>query len=252
MAGETRWLDQAFSWVLDAFDGKEPGLEPIDTPYHDREHTLQALLCLTRLLVGWHQSGQAPLLDARAIRLGTIAALMHDTGYLKDRGDLAGTGAKLTRIHVLRSAMFARLVLAREGLDESDIRTVEVLISCTGHDLDPALLPFENETLRTMGCVLGTADILGQMAAPDYLAKLECLHAEFMEAQAADPSHPLPWLPPTPRELVRNTPAFWKQFIQPRLEREYRGVMRFLNHPWPAGPNQYLEAIARHLAHITA
>ena len=38
---------------------------------------------------------------------GMLAILMHDTGYLKKRGDNEGTGAKYTLTHVDRSIQFA-------------------------------------------------------------------------------------------------------------------------------------------------
>lgn len=238
--------------VQNAFRGNHPGFEPLDTPYHDLEHTLQGTLCLTRLFDGWHQSGTTPGLDARAVRLGTIAALLHDTGYLKDAGDKVGTGAKLTAIHVHRSTLFAALVLAPEGCPEADIRAVQSIIRCTSVDAHPREADFESRQLFLVGCALGTADLLGQMAAADYLEKLSLLHTEFVEAaRQPSPTGSRATPPPgTPADLVRLTPGFWKDKVRPRLDGVYQGVHRFLNTPWPSGPNPYLEAIERTVTSI--
>ena len=39
--------------------------------------------------------------------------------------------------------------------------------------------------MRIVGFALGTADLLGQMAAPDYVDKLPVLYDEFVEAARA-------------------------------------------------------------------
>lgn len=244
-------MAHALDWVVAAFAGREPAFEPLDTPYHDLEHTLQATLCLTRLFAGWHASETDPRLDARAIRLGTIAALFHDTGYLKDRGDLQGTGAKLTAIHVHRSTLLAQNLLSRQGFSAPDIRAIQAMILCTAVNARPERSQFESDLHLMVGCALGTADLLGQMAAQDYLQKLPLLHAEFSEAAAAEPpGGPRPHLLGGVQDLIQGTPAFWQDIVRPRLQREYRATYRFLNVPWPDGPNDYLSRIERSLASI--
>lgn len=251
VAGAAEPMVHAVDWVLAAFAGREPAYEPLDTPYHDLEHTLQATLCLTRLFAGWNTSQASPQLDARAIQLGTIAALFHDTGYLKDRGDLQGTGAKLTATHVHRSTLVAQNILSRKGLLPNDIRAIQAMILCTAVNARPDRSQFESDLHLMVGCALGTADLLGQMAASDYLQKLPLLHAEFSEAAAAEPPDvPRPHLLGSVQELIEGTPAFWQDIVRPRLQREYRGAYRFLNSPWPDGPNDYLSRIERSLASI--
>ena len=81
--------------------------QAIDAHYHDLEHTLQGILCMARLLRGRQAQGQEPKLTQRMFELGMLAILLHDTGYLKKRGDNEGTGAKYTLTHVDRSIQFA-------------------------------------------------------------------------------------------------------------------------------------------------
>ena len=44
-------------------------------------------------------------------------------------------------------------------------------------------------------------------------------------------------------ELVRKTPEFWTQFVLPKIINEFWGVHRFLNRPYPDGPNEYMQRV---------
>jgi hypothetical protein len=100
------FVPRAFGWAIEAFTGNYADYQAVDARYHDFEHTLQGALCMARLLQGRHRANGQPPLTARLCRLGIVAILLHDTGYLKKRDDLAGTGAKYTATHVPRSAEF--------------------------------------------------------------------------------------------------------------------------------------------------
>lgn len=249
---DTQWIHSAFAWVNDAFAGHHPDFEPLDTKYHDLEHTLQGTLCLAQLLTGWHDSGQAPHLDDRAVRLGLVAILFHDTGYLKTRGDALGTGAKFTPIHVQRSAEFARKILSLHGFDPADIQEIQSMIRCTGVNAHVQALHFDRALDRRVGCALATADLLGQMAAADYIEKLPLLYDEFAEAARHNPDTTAVQLFTSATDLVRKTPEFWSRHVRDRLEREFEGVYRYLNHPFPTGPNAYIARIEANIARIPA
>jgi len=249
--GDPLFVSRGFAWAVQAFRGELPGYQPADTEYHDLEHTLRETLCFARLLLGRHRAGVEPRLTRRCFELGLLAVLFHDTGYLKREGDEEGTGAKYTLVHVHRSAEFARTFLEAQGYGEADVRAVQNMILCTGADAQPARLPFENEQERLVGCALGTADVLAQMAAEDYLEKLPALYAEFAEA-AAYAQDPESYVASyrSPEDLLRRTPAFWENWAKPRLEREFLGMYRFLNDPYPDGPNEYLARIEAHMARL--
>ena len=68
---------------------------------------------MARMLRGRHLANTHPQITQRLFQLGVIAILMHDTGYLKKRGDTEGTGAKYTFVHVIRSCAFAASYLPR-------------------------------------------------------------------------------------------------------------------------------------------
>src|ERR1700722_18878282 len=128
------FVPQAFGWAIDCFSGYFEDYQAVDTRYHDVEHTLQGTLCMARILHGRHQAGAKPVLTKKFFKLGLLAILLHDTGYLKKQEDLKGTGAKYTAIHVTRSVEFAGKLLAAKGFSAEDIRAVQNMICCTGVD----------------------------------------------------------------------------------------------------------------------
>ena len=110
------FVPQALAWFKDCFSGRYKDYQAIDARYHDLEHTLQGTLCMARLLHGRHLAHGQPTVTQSAFQLGLLAILLHDTGYLKKRSDIGGTGAKYTLTHVTRSVQFAEEFLEEKGL----------------------------------------------------------------------------------------------------------------------------------------
>ena len=144
-SADPMFVPQVFGWVIDCFTGSYGDYQAVDAQYHDFEHTLQGTLCLARLLKGRHQAGAQPRCTLPMFQLGLLAMLLHDTGYLKKRGDKAGTGAKYTVIHVQRSAEFAAALLKEEGYCAADIKAVQNMIRCTGVNANLGAIPFQSE-----------------------------------------------------------------------------------------------------------
>jgi hypothetical protein len=250
-AGDAGFVARAFDWAGQCFSGRFAGYQAIDACYHDFEHTLQGTLCLARLLHGPHVAGAKPKVTQHGFELALLGILFHDSGYLKKRGDIEGTGAKYTVIHVARSADFAREFLTTKGFAAGDLDAVRNMIHCTGVNADLEAIPFGDELERTLGCALGTADLLGQMAAPDYVEKLPALYVEFAEAVRHDgPNAGRLGTYNSPEELARNTPSFWENYVLPKIKADFGSLHVFLNDPFPDGPNPYLQAIQRNLSRI--
>jgi hypothetical protein len=257
--GDRLFVPRVFGLAIDCFTGQYADYQAVDARYHDFEHTLQGTLCMVRLLCAWRSASAQSLLTERLFQLGILGILLHDTGYLKKRDDIEGTGAKYTTTHVNRSAEFAGQLLSEKGFSPVDIAAVQGMIRCTGVNTVLNEIPFRAEQEKMVGCALATADLLGQMAAPDYVEKLPILYSEFVEAARYDGD------PPGfvagfkgVDDLIRRTPAFWSAFVLPKLERDFRGLYRYLNNPYPDGPNEYLrrieanmERIRKHLALTT-
>src|SRR4030095_9472398 len=91
-------------------------------------------------------------------------------------------GTKDTITHVDRSADFAAELLKEKGYSERSILAVENMIRCTGVNSVLMEIRFQSDLEKILGFALATADLLGQMAAEDYVEKLPVLYAEFAEA----------------------------------------------------------------------
>ncbi|HXG48631.1 MAG TPA: hypothetical protein VNO52_13470 [Methylomirabilota bacterium] len=250
-AGDRFFVATAFDWAGQCFEGRHPDYQPIDARYHDFEHTLQGTLCLARLLEGRHRAQIRPELPERQFQLALLAILFHDTGYLKRRDDHEGTGAKYTLVHVARSTQFAADFLSRQGFQSAEIRAVQNMISCTGVNADLDSIPFQNDTERLLGFALASADLLGQMAARDYIDKLPVLFLEFREAARQGGDKAARFAAYTSAEaLMRNTPEFWHGYVLPRIQDDFEGVYRFLNDPYPDGPNEYIRRVEANLERL--
>jgi hypothetical protein len=242
--GDSSFVPTVFGWASDYFRGRYGDYQAIDASYHDEEHTMQGALCMVRLLWGRHHAGAEPRLTEHMLQLGILAILLHDSGYLKKRDDTEGTGAKYTVTHVSRSADFSAELLGDKGYSSTDIRAVQNMIFCTGIDANLATIPFQNELERVVGYSLGTGDLLGQMAAEDYVEKLPILFQEFAEAARYAEDRKLSILSfNSSAELLHRTPAFWEGFVKPKLENDFKGVYQYLNTPYPAGPNNYVRHV---------
>ena len=250
--GDAEFPRRAFAWARRCFTGQFADYQRIDARYHDFEHTLQGTLCLARLLHGYHTADARPEMTQHAFELALLAMLFHDTGYLKRRDDTEGTGAKYTLVHVARSADFAGEFLQHQGYSAADIEAIRHMICCTGVNADMAAIPFRNQLERNLGSALATADLLGQMAAPDYVEKLPVLFQEFAEAVRHDgPNAGRLAIFKSAEELMLNTPSFWENYVLPKINGDFGKLHLFLNDPWPNGPNPYLKTIEQNLARLS-
>lgn len=250
--GDHDFISRVFGWAEDCFAGRHADYQAIDARYHDFEHTLQGTLCMARLLRCRHVAGAQPQLSQRIFELGIIGILLHDTGYLKRRDDTAsGTGAKYTATHVLRSLEFAHQLLTAKNFPAADIRAVQNMIRCTGVDAHLDSISFADEAERIVGYALGAADLLGQMAAEDYVDKLPVLYEEFREAAGYDRGH-TDFISKFggAHDLLQRTPAFWRDYVLPKLDRDFAGLHRFLAQPYPHGANWYVERISANMERI--
>lgn len=241
-------IENVTALVADLFAGRHPKYQEADLSYHNFDHTLLATQCFIDLAAGRINQGAQPTFSGRQFALGYSAIMLHDCGYLKTRDDQSGTGAKYTVAHVERSCAMAASFLPALGCDEGETTGVLNAIRCTGLTSQIELLSFRSDIERLTGCMVATADYLGQMADPAYPAKLHGLFAEFEESNDFNNVPAEKRLFKSAQELMAKTRGFWSFFALPKLEKDYEGVYRLLAHS--DGRNPYLESVNLNLTKI--
>jgi hypothetical protein len=242
MAGEIdiNRLEIVFSKTCDLYRGRYRGYRACNTLYHDLRHTTDVFLSLARLLHGAFAAGVS--FSPTEATMALISTLLHDTGYIQKSSDRTGTGGKYTLTHVTRSVTFLQTFLPSHGFtsEETDLCEAFVLGTCIRTELCKQRLPTESALL--LGKMIGTADLLGQLADRIYLEKLLFLYREFREANIVGYSSEL--------ELLNNTIGFYTQ-MEIRMVNDLSNVKTYMQthfkQRWGVDRDLYQESIARNL-----
>jgi hypothetical protein len=233
-------LQEVYHDVVRLFEGKYPGYRKCNTLYHDLNHTADCLLVMARLLHGASLSGVA--FTERDVNLGLITAFMHDTGYIQRLEDRSGTGAKYTLSHIERSIKFMEEYFRDHGYPPEDFLACRNFLKCTGLDVRIGTIAFQSPEHEIIGKMLGTADLIGQMADKNYLEKLPFLFREFKEGGVPGFEDEL--------DLFRKTPHFW-ELVKRRFAMELGGVDGYLREHfrflWGVDQDFYRQAINRNI-----
>lgn len=234
-----------FDNVRRLFFGEYPGYRASNTKYHDFEHTCSVVLATNRLICGSIIDGQTYCEET--IFKGIMAALFHDAGLIQTEEDTTGTGAKYTVGHEERSVSIMRMML--EGhIPEENLQDITDCIKCTILAESPDNIPFRSEDVRAMGRMLGSADLLAQMADRCYLEKLLLLFEEFQEAG-------LPGYE-TPMDMFKKTRAFYQNVARKRLDGDLgkvdRHMLSYFKCRCDTERDLYAEAIERNLNYLDA
>jgi len=236
-------INNASRDVLRLFTGCYPGYKKNDTGYHDLYHTTDVMLASVRLLHGAATTGME--FTAREINQLILCAMMHDTGYIQRETDPSGTGARYTAVHIERSIDFVAEYLQNNPDIDADRETMAQILRCTGLNVRIRNIPFKSEKTRLLGFVLGTADLLGQMADRYYLEKLPILFREFQEGNI--PGFSSDW------DLIRKTPDFYIM-ANIRFKKELGAINRFMkNHfqvRWSIPQDLYVMAIEKNIEYL--
>jgi len=216
-------LDEAARLVIER-------LASSDALYHDTQHTALVALCMQDILRGRRLER---VVSPEDWLHGLLAALTHDIGYVRgvcpgdnaDRFvvDTAGNTVEVPRgasdaflmpYHVERSKIVVRERFGPVPLvDEERIaRAIELTRFPVPDDEDHA------ETDTEAGLVRA-ADLIGQLADPLYLRKLNALYAEFVENGIAEK---LGY--DSPADLIERYP----QFYWSKVEHHIGDALRYL------------------------
>ncbi len=236
-------VSRNFSYIQKLFSGNIKGYRKCNTEYHDLRHTIDTFLTAARLMDG-HNLTRLKF-DVRISVNLLQAALFHDTGYIQEDWDVNGTGAKYTQEHVQRSTVFVEKNAEALGFGDEDVKIINSYITCSHPAADFDKLYFMHDSHRTAGAILGTSDILGQMADRVYLEKLLFLYYEFREAGI--PGYH------TEFDIIRKTLDFY-QVIRKKLDTVFDNVYDFalphFRQRYGIARNMYLDAIEKNIAYI--
>ncbi len=249
-------IARAFQDFELAFTGRMPGYFGVDTVYHDQQHTLDVTLAMARLMAGYeltHADTERALGGERAA-VGICLALFHDIGYLRERGEAALNGAEFTRNHVTRSARFMEYYLPTLGLAHWT-RTTSEVVHFTGYEKSFEAIGEAIKDPRDiqLGHLLGTADMIAQMADRCYLEKCrDRLYPEFVLGgvalpMAANGNRAVKYA--SGLDLLRQTPDFMEETRRKRLDTAFDRAYRYLE-PLFEGRNPYIEAIDQSLSFL--
>jgi len=252
-AGPLEKLGGAFADFERLFNGRYPGYYGCDTVYHDVQHSLDDTLAMARLLAGYERS-HAPeqRLGADRALLGLIVALFHDSGYIRQTDEPARrNGAEFTRTHVARSAQFLAHYLPTIGMAEW-VPVATQIVHFTGYELRFDQIRLDDRRDRRVGHLLGTADMMAQMADRCYLEKVrDRLYPELVLGGVALSSDgdSLTVNYGSGLDLLRRTPEFVAETMRTRLDGEFAGAYRYIE-PLFDGRNPYMETIERSLRYL--
>ena len=231
------------------YRGDFPQYRACETTYHNMAHVLDVSLAMARLIDGY--DGSCAVEDAVGPELalcGIAAALFHDAGYIRRRDDNScSNGAAYTRIHVSRSVEFMSEYFPTVGL-QAILPVCSRIVHFTGYEQDPASVDVQSTAEYTLGSLLGSADLIAQMADSEYLDKCrDDLYGEFVLAGIAGEGDLEGYkgiVYRSPQQLLESTPDFIHTVIEERLEGYFNGIHRYVAQCFN-GSNLYMDAIDR-------
>jgi hypothetical protein len=161
-------------------------------------------------------------------------------------------GAEFTLYHVTRSARFLARYLPSIGM-ENWVPISTRIVHFTGYEIKLKEIQLADSRDRKLGHLLGTADLIAQMADRCYLEKCrDRLYPEFVLggiAAATGIDGLLQVKYSSGLDLLRQTPEFVRETRIERLEGEFEHAYRYVE-PLFGGRNPYLEAIDRNLGYL--
>lgn len=239
---------RVFADIGRLYRGEFPGYHACETEYHDIQHILEVTLAMARLMDGCVRATNPLVMNERLFLLGTVSALFHDIGYLRRRDDTEKLhGAEYTRTHVGRSAEFMSWYLPEIGLDDLAEPATRI-VHFTGYEMPVNSIRIDPQ-YRMVGNLLGSADILAQMADRYYLEKCrDRLYPEFVLggiARQVDEKGEEKVMFASPADLIFKTPGFF-QGAHKRLEQDLGGVYRYVDSHFK-GENLYYAVVRKNI-----
>jgi len=243
-------INQAFRDVALLYAGEYPGYYACDTSYHDIQHVLDVTLAMARLMNGAARATHSQVINERLFSFGIVTALYHDCGYIRHRKDTRhANGAEYTKIHVSRGGRFLEEYLHKIGMGEFAPVAARTL-HFTGYEIPTEKIRVDPE-FRLIGNLLGSADILAQMADRCYLEKCyDRLYPEFVSggiARVETPEGKEQVVFESAADLIYQTPRFYAS-AQKRLRVDLGGYCDYVEKHF-GGENLYFSELDKNIEH---
>jgi hypothetical protein len=253
MSFDKLWL--AFYDFDRLFTGRFPGYKGCDTTYHDMQHSLDMTLAVARLVAGYERSVEPKdRLGSSRAQMAIVTSLFHDSGYIRheERDKDFSNGAEFTLYHVSRSADFLRRYLPELGM-ANDVGVSSMIVHFTGYELDLDKIELDDPRDIICGHLIGTADLIAQMADRCYLEKCrDRLYSEFVVGGVAvENANPGEYMVryKSGKDLLAKTPGFYQQVTRDRLNSKFNRAYRYAEVLY-GGKNPYIDAIKNNITHL--
>lgn len=240
----TLFIQNIHKDVTDLFSGKHPEFNTNTNKYHNLRHTLGVVLATIRLLHGLYYENKK--IPGDLITQTLVSAYFHDSGYVPQRnGSDKGLTNHATQ-HEKKSIVILQDYLEHNNLPEEYKKNCSIIIQHTILDEQIENYGSLSSHLKLCGQVLGTADIIAQMADRYYLENLPLLFQEQKENGTGDFSSAL--------ELMGNTVKFHEKVIKKRLSTTlgnlFPAMRTHFNKRWNLDRNLYLDNIALNIEYL--
>ena len=248
-------IEQLFIDLTALYSGQWNTYESCQVGYHTLDHALDVALATARMISGWKKSPDNDPIPEHLFLSGVAAAAFHDAGFMKIKGDNAGSGGKYTYTHVPRSVTIAEQYLTEQGWPAETIPLTTKTISLTEFHERPNLTGlFQSRPEEAVACMVATADLVAQMADIDYMKRINNLFDEFEEAYEFEGREALSdrgiYIFSSAQEMIDGTIGFYENFVLPRLK-DLGRMDRYLIAFFGEDRNLYFENITANLtAHL--
>jgi hypothetical protein len=134
-----------------------------------------------------------------------------------------------------------------------DAAVASMIVHFTGYEVDLDDIELDDPRDIICGHLIGTADMVAQMADRCYLEKCrDRLYNEFVVGGVAvENATPGEYMVRyrSGRDLLKKTPVFYQQVMRERLHRKFNRVYRYIEVLYD-GQNPYIDAIANNISHL--
>jgi hypothetical protein len=230
--------------LVSFFSGSCPDFQRTTLPYHNLRHSQMVVLASARLFHGLHCKNIH--ISPETLFKGLLAAYFHDTGMLLQEGDSTPSSTGYMAKHEERSIFFLNKYAVKKGFGEDISKDCATIIRYTDLESDPATFEFHTPEIQLAGQVVGSADILAQMADRYYL---ECLPLLFNEQEKGGINQHN-----SAQELMEHTEKFYHSVVLKRLATTFsntsEAMQTHFREMYKIDRNLYIENINKNLNYL--